>query len=393
MPTLSMKNPKENSAKTKKGSLDKTTLSQESTSTKKKTTSSFNNLFMRRSVGSREIAVFTRQLAATLKAGLLLTEALETVGEDQENPFFTKVIRIVMQDIRGGLSFSQALARHPKIFAASYVAIIKSGEASGRLDKTVDSLAKYLEASERLKEKVKSALIYPTFVVGFAMFVVAIIVFFLIPKFKQTFDSFHAKLPLITRIVIGTSEVAVKYAGFFIVGIILAVMAFIYCRRFPKFNHYIDILKLKIPFLGKHVIQKSLIARFCRTLGFLLSAGVGLSPSLEITSKVLDHSLFANSIANIHQRILGGVHLSAEIRNHTIFPKLVSKMAAVGERSGQIPQMLLQTAEYYEDELEHTLHKLTTLLEPILIVFIGGVVLIVVLALYLPIFKMATVIK
>ncbi len=344
-------------------------------------------------VSGKELAIFTRQLATTLKAGLLLTEAIETITEDLENPYFAAVLKKLVEDIRGGASFSAALSRYNKVFPATFVAIISAGEATGRLDETTTKLAEYLEASERLKEKVKSALTYPSFVVGFAFVVIGVMVFFLIPKFQSTFESFHAKLPLLTRIVMGISKFCTHnflWILLFFLG--LGVLYFV-LEKNPKTKVGVDAAKLKIPLLGKSVIQKALVARFCRTLGFLMASGVSLPKSLEITSAVLDHSQMVDAIEYIKMRVMTGSMMSDEIRTQPIFPKLVSKMASVGERAGQIPSMFLQTADYYDNELEHSIQRMTTLLEPILIVFIGVNVLIVVLALYLPIFQMAVIIK
>ena len=340
-------------------------------------------------VNSKELAVFTRQLAATLSAGLLLTEALETISEDLENQYFADVIKKIISDIRGGSNFSTSLAKFSKVFPATYISIIKSGEATGGLDKTLTSMAHYLEASERLKEKVKSAVAYPIFVLGFAFFIVFVIVVFLIPKFKGLFDNAHAQLPLLTRIVVSISEFALHNTLLGVILLILAVIASWYLLKIPKVRYAVDVAKFKIPVLGKEIIRKSVVSRFCRTLSVLLSGGVGLGVSLEIIRDVVDHQPMAEAIERIRVKVLGGSSLGEEIRAQKTFPRLVGKMVSVGERTGNVADMLERTSEYYEDELENTLQKLTSLLEPALIIFIGGIVMIVVLALYLPIFKIS----
>jgi type IV pilus assembly protein PilC len=349
--------------------------------------------FLPGSVSPKELVVFTRQLAATLTSGLLLTEALETIGEDLENQYFRRVIEKIRKDIRGGEDFSQALAKHPKVFPKTYIAIMKSGEATGRLDHTTKSLAKYLEDSERLKEKVKAAVRYPTFVVCFAIVVVLVMVLFLIPKFAAMFEEFHAELPLLTRIVVGISNFMLHQTPLFVAILFVIGLSFWIGMKYSKFRYAMDVIKFKIPILGKHVIQKGMIARFCRTFGFLLAGGVGLASALDITSRVVNHLPTQDAIDKIRTRVMAGSAISTELRKQKVFPKLVAKMANVGEKSGELSAMFNKTGEYYEEELDATLNSLTTMLEPVLIVFVGVIVLVVVLALYLPIFQMAQVIR
>lgn len=345
-------------------------------------------------VTNKQLAVFTRQLAATLTAGLLLTEALETISEDNENRYFCEVLKKLREEIQGGHNFSSVLAKYPRIFPNTYVAIVKSGEATGTLDKTLTHLAKYLEAAERMREKVKTAIRYPLFVMGFAFFVVSVIVLFLIPKFKGMFDSAGARLPLLTRIVVSISEFCLHNALLVLILIIASTILFWYLMKVPVFRYTMDVWQFKIPIIGKEIIHKARVSSFCRTLGTMLSGGVGLSHSLEITSQVVDHLQLGQAIERIRVRVIAGSAISDEIRaQKKLFPRLVSKMAAVGEKTGRIDDMLIRTADYYDEELETTLQNLTAILEPALVIFVGGMVLIVVLALYLPIFNLATAIR
>lgn len=359
--------------------------------TQTKTRRHFSGL--RQPVSGKEMAIFTRQLAATLSAGLLLTEALETIAEDQENKYFGQVIKTIKTNIQSGSDFSSALERYPRIFPVTYTSIVRSGEATGNLHITMASLAKYLEASERLKEKVKNAVRYPLFVLGFAIFVLLVIVFFLIPKFQGMFSNAGADLPLLTRIVVGFSEGSIKYFPIVLAGIFIGWFAFMYSLRFEKFRFVVDQWKLKIPVLGKEIIHKALVSKYCRTLGFLLQGGVGLSKSLEITALAVDHVPMKEAIDTVQNRVLAGASISEEMKKQKIFPRLAAKMTSVGERSGKIHEMLTRTAEYYDDELDSSLQNLTTMLEPVLIIFVGGIVLLVVLALYLPIFQMSMAIS
>ncbi|MBN1869043.1 MAG: type II secretion system F family protein [Candidatus Omnitrophica bacterium] len=346
-----------------------------------------------RRVKSKELAVFTRQLGVTLTSGLLLTEALEAIAEDLENQYFRGIISKIRYDVQSGTDLSSALSKYPKIFSFTYRAIVRVGEATGRLYKTLMDLAKYLEDTERLKEKVKGAIRYPLFVMGFAGLVMVILVFFLIPQFAEMYEEFHAELPLLTRVVIGISRFSVRNSFWFIAAIIGLCFAYGYFIRFPKFRYTVDYIKLKIPIIGKNIIHKALVSRYCRTLGFLLSAGVALKESLDITAQVSSHMLMSRAIDRVNERVVGGGSISEEMRKQKIFPGLATKMTAVGERTGRLSDMLERTAQYYEDELESTLAALTTLLEPVLIIFVGVNVLVVVLALYLPIFYLSKAIR
>ncbi len=349
--------------------------------------------FLSHRVKGKELAIFTRQIAATLSAGLLLTESLETIADDLENEYFRKIIRAIREDIISGSDFSSALSKYPKIFPVTYVAIVRSGETTGNLHTTMSNLAKYLESTERLKEKVKSAVRYPAFVVGFAFIVVAVIVLFLIPKFQTMFDNAGAELPLLTRIVVGISDFCLHNVHFLALGMVVSFILYIYCLKFYKFRRIIDALKFKIPILGKEIIHKSCVSRFCRTLGFLFAGGIGLAKALEISSQVVDHSLMSEAINRIKTRVVSGASIADEIKKQDIFPSLTTKMVAVGERTGKISEMLTRTSDYYDEELETSLQNLTALLEPALIIFVGAIVLVVVLALYLPIFNMSSAIN
>jgi type IV pilus assembly protein PilC len=351
------------------------------------------NIFNSDKVTGKQLTVFTRQLAATLSAGLLLTDALITISEDMENEYFKGLLIKAKEDIQGGMDFSSALGKYPKVFPVMYVAMVKSGEVTGNLSKTMTNLAKHLEYTELMKEKIKSAIRYPLFILSFAIFVVSIIVLFLIPQFSKMFSEAGAKLPLLTRIVVGISDFVIHQVFIFAGIIVTIVAAYIYFGRKPKVRYQIDRFKLKLPLVGKEIIHKGIVSRFCSTLGFLLNGGVGLSASLEITSQVADHEVMTEAIEKIRQRVVAGSSISEEIRAHKIFPRLVSKMAAVGEKTGRVDEMLKRTADYYNEELQITIQNLTALLEPALIIFIGGVVLIVVLALYLPIFHIASAIR
>ncbi len=338
-------------------------------------------------VKSKEVVIFTRQLAATLSAGLVLVESLDVVSDEMENKYFQTIIRNLKRDIQGGTDFSTALSKYPNIFTVGYVALVRAGEATGRLYKSMSDLAGYLEGAERLKEKVKSAMTYPLFILCFAFLVVLGVVFFLIPKFEDMFSQAGAQLPLLTRMVVGASHFAIQTWPYMLGIVIVGIFAFKKALKIRSFRYQFDKNILRIPIIGKEIIHKSLMAQFCHTLSALLSGGVGLSTSLDITSKVVHHLPVEGAIGFIRDKVVAGANMSDEIRAQKIFPGLVGKMVAVGERTGTIDEMLKRTAQYYDDELDNIIQKLTALIEPVLIIFIGGFICIIIVALYLPIFS------
>jgi len=351
------------------------------------------SFFKRGRVRGRELAIFTRQVAATLGAGILLTDALETIAEDLDNTYFRNIINRIMIDIRAGEDFSTALSKHPKVFSLTYVSIVKSGEATGQMDKTLATLAHYLENTERMREKVKSTIRYPLFVFSFAVVVVMVIVLFLIPRFQEMYAQSNTPLPMLTRIIVNISQFFLQQFPYFILGLIILGIIFWSLMKMYWFRYLMDTWKLKFPILGKEIIHKSLLSRFCHTLGFLLAKGVGLARSLEITSQSMNHLPFAEAIEKIKTNILAGATISDQMKAEKIFPRLATKMCAVGEKSGTVTDMLERTGKYYDEELEISIQNLMVLIEPVLIIFIGGIVAVVVVALYLPIFKIAMVVR
>jgi type II secretory pathway component PulF len=346
--------------------------------------------FIRPKFKTKELAIFSRQLSSSLNAGILLDEALETISEDWEHLQFRLIIEKLIKYIREGESFSAALAKFPSVFSPIFFALVKAGEESGSLDKTLANLAKYLEDADRAVQKLKTSIRYPAFVFGFFIFAVSIIVFFIIPKFKAMFFRAGLQLPLFTRIVVDTSEFILKNILWFLIALVIFVFSFRYLLKYPKFRFKVDYLKFKIPVLGK-LIQKTLISRFARTLSILISGGVGLSTSLMISSEISDNTYFRIIIDGLKERVISGFSLSSEMNNQKLFQKMFVKMIQVGEKTGKISEMFQRNADYYDEELETAIANFTSLLEPVLIILIGAVVLIVVLALYLPIFKMAMI--
>lgn len=348
-----------------------------------------NIVKIRKKLSTRELAIFTRQLASALQAGILLTDCLETIGEDWQNVDFRKTIEKVLAEIRAGKSFSSALAKFPQYFSSTYLALVKAGEHTGNLGLTLGNLAKHLEAIARTIQKIKTATRYPLFVFGFFLFAVFVIVFFIIPKFKAIFANSGVSLPLLTRIVVGTSEFIIGNIFWLLLFAMLCAVTYWFLQKSPKTRFFIDRYKLKIPIFGD-ILMKSLISRFARTLSILISGEVGLASALTISSEVTNNLYLKSIIDKIKERVLTGFPLSQEMDNQRIFLKMFVKMVQVGEKTGRIGQMLQHNADYYDEELEVAVTNFTSLLESGLIILIGALVLAVVLALYLPIFKIAT---
>lgn len=343
-------------------------------------------------VKANELAVFARQLSSILNAGVLLTEAMRTISEDMENPYFGALIARVVDDINAGEHFSLALSKYPAVFPSTFVAVVRSGEEVGNLGMTLGNLAQYLENYERMRQKLKSAMMYPMFLFGFFVFVVAVIVLFLIPKFKGIFSHAGAQLPLLTRIVVGISEFCLKNIAAGIIFTVLIGTLIWYLLKVKTIRFSVDKWALKLPIFG-NIIRKAMVARFCHTFSILLAGGVGITVGLSVSGDVVNNLFLRRIIEKIKNKVIAGCSLDESIKTQGVFPKIVAKMVAVGEKSGKLDDMLKRSAEYYDAELDATLNNFSSLIEPVFIVLIGGVVLIVVLALYLPIFKISMAVR
>jgi len=356
----------------------------------KKGKSSGLSKIKRKKMKVRELAIFTRQLSSVLQAGVLLNEALVTIGSDWHEPYFRKVIADILHDIRSGKSFSSSLSKFPEFFNPTYIGLVKAGEETGNLGSMIGNLSKYLEDMAATIQKVKSAIRYPLFILGFFFFTVFVIITFIIPKFSVIFDRSKMSLPLLTKIVVGISEFTIKNTIWIFSGLGLAALIIFFLMKLPKVRFAVDRYKLRTPILGD-IIMKSLISRFARTLSILISGGVSLATSLTICADSMNNLYVKSIIERVKERVLSGFSLSQVLANSSIFQKVFVKMVAVGEKTGRIDEMLKRNADYYDDELNVKITNITSILEPALIVLIGGLVLVVVLALYLPIFKMASI--
>ncbi len=345
-----------------------------------------------KSIKPRDIAIFTRQLATMMKAGVPLLQSFDIVGRGNPNGSVTKLLNDVRTDVETGTSLSAAFRKYPLYFNALYCNLVEAGEAAGILESLLDRLAVYMEKTEAIKSKIKSALMYPISVVVVAFVVVAVIMIFVIPAFKSVFSSFGADLPAPTLFVIAISEFFVAYWWLIFVGIGGGLYFFMQAwRRNEKMQKVMDRVLLKIPVFGP-LIEKSCIARWTRTLSTMFAAGVPLVEALDSVGGASGNSLYADATEKIQQEVSTGTSLTAAMGNANLFPTMVLQMCAIGEESGSVDHMLGKAADFYEAEVDEMVAGLSSLMEPIIIVFLGTLIGGIVVSMYLPIFKLGQVV-
>ena len=340
----------------------------------------------------KDIAIFTRQLATMMKAGVPLLQAFDIVGRGNPNPSVTKLLNDIRTDVETGTSLSAAFRKHPLYFNALYCNLVEAGEAAGILEELLDRLATYMEKTEAIKSKVKSALMYPTAVIVVAFVVVAVIMIFVIPAFKEVFSSFGADLPAPTLAVIAMSEFFVAYWWLIFGGLGGGIYFFLQAwRRNEKVQRFMDRLLLKVPVFGA-LVEKSTVARWTRTMATMFAAGVPLVEALDSVGGASGNSLYADATVKIQQEVSTGTSLTMAMTNANIFPSMVIQMCAIGEESGSIDHMLGKAADFYEAEVDDMVAGLSSLMEPIIIVILGTIIGGIVVSMYLPIFKLGQVV-
>ena len=345
-----------------------------------------------KAIKGRDIAIFTRQLATMLKSGVPLLQAFDIVARGSPNPRLTRMLTDIRSDVETGTSLSAAFRKHPLQFDALYCNLVEAGEAAGILEQLLDRLATYQEKTMELKNKIKSALIYPIAVLVVAFVVVAVIMIFVIPSFKQIFTSFGADLPTPTLLVIAMSEFFVSYWWLIFGSIFGAVYFFIESwRRSPKMQLVMDRLFLKVPVFGD-LIHKATVARWTRTLSTMFAAGVPLVEALDSVGGASGNAVFAIATEQIQRDVATGAALTSSMQSTGIFPNMVLQMASIGEESGSLDHMLAKCAEFYEDEVDEMVKGLSSLMEPFIIVILGVLIGGIVVSMYLPIFKLGSVV-
>jgi type IV pilus assembly protein PilC len=340
----------------------------------------------------KDIAIFTRQLATMMKAGVPLLQAFDIVGRGNANASVTKLLNDIRTDVETGTSLSAAFRKYPLYFNTLYCNLVEAGEAAGILEGLLDRLAVYMEKTEAIKSKIKSALMYPISVVVVAFVVVTVIMIFVIPAFKEVFSSFGADLPGPTLFVIAISEVFVKWWWliFSVIGGSLYFFLQAWARN-EQVQQFMDRVMLKLPVFGA-LVYKSVIARWTRTLATMFAAGVPLVEALDSVGGASGNSVYAKATEKIQQEVSTGTSLTAAMTNANVFPTMVLQMCAIGEESGSIDHMLSKAADFYEAEVDDMVAGLSSLMEPIIIVFLGGLIGGIVVAMYLPIFKLGAVV-
>jgi len=345
-----------------------------------------------KSIKPKDIAIFTRQLATMMKAGVPLLQAFDIVGRGNANASVTKLLNDVRMDVETGSSLSAAFRKFPMYFDSLYCNLVEAGEAAGILESLLDRLAVYMEKTEAIRSKIKSALMYPASVVVVAFVVVAVIMIFVIPAFKEVFSSFGANLPAPTLFVIALSEFFVKYWWLIFGSIGGGGYFFMQAwQRNEKMQHFMDRVLLRVPVFGA-LIEKSCIARWTRTLSTMFAAGVPLVEALDSVGGASGNSVFEIATGKIQQEVSTGTSLTVAMTNAHIFPSMVLQMCSIGEESGSIDHMLGKAADFYEAEVDDMVAGLSSLMEPIIIVFLGTLIGGIVVSMYLPIFKLGQVV-
>ena len=342
-------------------------------------------------VKDKELTVFTRQIATMIDAGLPLVQSLEVLASQQPNKQFKRILTKIREDVEGGSTFAASIKRHPAVFTSLYMSMVEAGEAGGFLDTVLNRLAGYIEKSMTLRRKVKGAMIYPATIITVAVAVVIFLLIFVIPTFKSLFEGFGAALPLPTRIVLEVSRLVKTHLLAGLGTLVGAVFGLRFYYRTEKGKKVIDSLLLRLPVIGQ-LIRKVSVAKFTRTLGTLVSSGVPILDGLNITARVAGNKVVEEAILETRSSIAEGKTIADPLGASGIFPPMVVQMISVGEQTGALDSMLAKIADFYDAEVDQAVANLTTLLEPIMIVFLGVVVGGVIIAMYLPIFKLVTVI-
>ena len=338
-------------------------------------------------VSPKNLAVFTRQFSVMIDAGLPLVQCLDILGTQEEDKHFAATILATRTSVEGGESLADAMKKYPKVFDPLFTNMIAAGEAGGILDTILKRLATYIEKAVKLKSQVKSAMIYPIAVIVIAALVVGVILWKVIPTFAALFSGLGAELPLPTRVVIGLSNYLVNFMPFIIVGIVAIAWAAKTYYSTVKGKYVVDGITLKLPVLGI-IMRKIAVARFCRTLATLLSSGVPILDGLDITAKTAGNAVVEEAIMATRTSIERGETISAPLKETGVFPPMVTQMIGVGETTGALDTMLSKIADFYEEEVDTAVAGLLTLLEPLMIAFLGGVVGGIVIAMYMPIFDL-----
>jgi type IV pilus assembly protein PilC len=348
-----------------------------------------NISFLKPKVTKKDLMVFTRQFSTMIDAGLPLVQGLTILGEQSENPTFKAVLKEITKDVEGGSTLAEAMKKHSKIFDALFVNLVAAGEMGGMLDTILRRLAQFIEKAEKLKSQIKGAMTYPIVVVAIAIIVIAVILVFVIPVFEDMFKSFGSALPTPTQIVVNMSRFLKSNIHWVIIALIALIYGFKRYRDTAAGKKMTDSLFLKLPVFG-NLLKKTAVARFTRTLGTMISSGVPILDALEIVAKTAGNVVIEEIIYEVRGSIAEGQTIAEPLSENDIFPGMVIQMIAVGEATGALDSMLEKIADFYDEEVDAAVAALTSMLEPLLMLFLGGSIGGLVIAMYLPIFEMAS---
>lgn len=343
-------------------------------------------------IGTKDIAFFSRQMAIMMKSGVPIVSSLEIIGTGHKNPRMRKMVESIRTDIEGGSSLYEAISKHPVQFDELYRNLVRAGEGAGVLETVLDTVANYKENIEALKGKIKKALFYPTMVIAVALLVSAILLIFVVPQFEDVFKSFGADLPAFTQLIVAASRFMVAWWWVILFVVIGGIVGFIFAyRRSPSMQHGMDRFILKVPVIGQ-IMHNSSIARFARTTAVTFKAGVPLVEALGIVAGATGNKVYEEAVLRMRDDVSVGYPVNMAMKQVNIFPHMVVQMTAIGEEAGALDTMLFKVAEYFEQEVNNAVDALSSLLEPMIMVFIGVVVGGMVVGMYLPIFKLASVV-
>ncbi|MDI6872821.1 type II secretion system F family protein [Candidatus Solincola sp.] len=339
-------------------------------------------------VKSKDITVFTRQFATMINAGLPLVKCLSILSEQTESPVLTEVISDVQHEVEMGRSLSDALSKHPNIFKDLYTSMVKAGEIGGVLDDVLLRIANTLESEDEIRRRIKSAMTYPAAMFAISILLLFVMLIFVVPIFEKMFRDMGATLPFLTRIIVGISHFLASWKGLILLAVVIGGVVLL--RRWlktPAGRRKLDSLKLKLPVFGP-LLHKMSLSRFSRTLGTLVASGVPILQALEITSSTVGNVLVAEAVENVRAGVKEGESIAKPLSQSPLFPPMVTQMLAIGEETGALDTMLNKVSDFYDSEVSSTVEALTSLLEPVLIVFLGVVVGTIVISLYMPIFSL-----
>ncbi len=345
-----------------------------------------------RGVPLKDLQIFTRQLATLLASGIPILQSLEVLSQSARSPALQHALKEISLEINRGRRFGEAMAEHPRVFDRFYVNMVKAGEESGSIDQILGRLAVYIEKAAKITSKVKGAMVYPAAILFVATLVVSGLLIFIIPKFEALFASSGQELPGLTKMVVNMSKGLMKYWWLIIASVVGGGFLSVNYYRSADGRKTVDSVAIDLPVVGDLIVKAS-IARFTRTLSTLLGSGVNIMDSLDIASKVVGNHVIENALLRAREAIAEGKSLTVPLAKEKYIPNMVTQMIGVGEQTGAIDQMLAKVADFYEDEVDNAVTALTSLMEPLMMVFLGGIVAVIVVAMYLPIFSMAGSVK